>query len=84
MGVCLLSSFLLFKTKYVRYLNAFWCMSFMRLFMLDFGIFSFVGLSMECSCMAPLTPVAMVMRGWCSIRCFGWCHLVGHTWRVYV
>ena len=31
--------------------------------MLDFGIFSFVSLSMECSCMAPLTRVVMVMRG---------------------
>ena len=31
--------------------------------MLDFGILSFVSLSMECSCMAPLTLVVMVMRG---------------------
>jgi hypothetical protein len=42
---------------------AFWCMSFIRFLMLDFGIFSFVSLSMECSCMAPLTPAVMVMRG---------------------
>ena len=34
----------------------FWCMSFIRFLMLDFGIFSFVSLSMECSCMPPLTP----------------------------
>ena len=31
--------------------------------MLDFGIFSLVNLSMECSCMAPLTPVVMIMMG---------------------
>ena len=62
MGVCLLSSFLLFNTKYVRYLIAFWCMSFMRFLMLDFGILSFVSLSMECSCMASLTAVVMVVR----------------------
>jgi hypothetical protein len=35
-GVCLLSSFLLFSTKYVRYLMAFWWMSFMSILMLDF------------------------------------------------
>ena len=28
-----------------------------------FWIFNFVSLSMECSCMAPLTPAMMVMRG---------------------
>jgi len=31
--------------------------------MLFFGIFSLVSWSMECSCMAPLTPAVMVMRG---------------------
>ena len=31
--------------------------------MLDFGLFSFVSLSMEWSCMAPLTPTVMVIRG---------------------
>jgi hypothetical protein len=41
-GVCLLSSFLLFSTKYVRYLIAFWCMSFMSFLMLDLGIFKSV------------------------------------------
>jgi hypothetical protein len=40
-----------------------WCMSFIRFFMLDFGIFSYVSLSMECSCMPPLTPAMMVIRG---------------------
>ena len=46
-------------------------MSFIRILMLDFGIFNFMSLSMECSCMAPLTPVVMVIRGWLSIRYFG-------------
>ena len=31
--------------------------------MLDFGIFDLSSLSMECLCIAPLTPVVMVMRG---------------------
>ena len=31
--------------------------------MLVFGIFSLVNLSMECSCMVPLTPAVMLMRG---------------------
>ena len=31
--------------------------------MLVFGNFSLVSLSMECSCMTPLTPAMMVMRG---------------------
>ena len=61
--VCLLSSFLLFKTRYVRYLMAFWCICFMRSLMLDLGIFSLVNFLMECSCMAPLTPAVMVMMG---------------------
>jgi hypothetical protein len=38
-GVCLLSSFLLFSTRYVRYLMVFWWMSFMSFLMLDLGIF---------------------------------------------
>jgi hypothetical protein len=42
MGVCLLSSFLLFSTKYVRYLIAFWCMSFMSFLMLDLGQFWYI------------------------------------------
>ena len=40
--VCLLSSFVLFRTRYVRYLMACWCIFFMRILMLDFGIFSSV------------------------------------------
>ena len=42
---------------------AFWCIFFMRILILVFGIFSLIGWSMECSCIAPLTPAVMVMRG---------------------
>jgi hypothetical protein len=42
---------------------ALWCRLFTRVLILVFGIFRLVNFSMECSCMAPLTPVVMVMRG---------------------
>ena len=42
---------------------AFWCMSFMIVLILDFGILRSVDLLMECSCIAPLTPFVIVMRG---------------------
>jgi hypothetical protein len=61
--VCLFSSFLLFKTRYVRYLMAFRCMFFMRVLMVDFGSFMLTSLLMECSCMVPLSLAVMVMRG---------------------
>ena len=54
-GVYLLSSFLLFRTRYVRYLMAFWCIFFMRVLILVFRIFSLISWSMECSCIAPLS-----------------------------
>ena len=41
---------------------ALWCIFFMRVLVLALGIFRLVILSMECSCIAPLTPVVMVMR----------------------
>ena len=66
MGVCFFSSFFcffLFRTIYVRYLMEFWCMSFMRVLMVIFGIFRCVSFLMECSCMAPLTPTMMVISG---------------------
>src|ERR1700738_1065911 len=62
-GFCLLSSFLLFKTRYVRYLMALRWIFFMRVIMVDFGMFNWASLLMDCSCMAPLTPAVMVMRG---------------------
>jgi hypothetical protein len=36
-GAYLLSRFLLFRIRYVRYLMVFWCILFMRVLMLDFG-----------------------------------------------
>ena len=42
---------------------ALWCRPFMRVLMLALGIFSLVSFSIECSCIAPLTPAVMVMRG---------------------
>ena len=63
MGGCLLFSFLLFNIKYMRYLMAIWCNCFMS------GLTSFLdSLShsnslINCSWMAPLTSVVIVMRG---------------------
>ena len=48
-GVCLLSSFLLFRTRYVRYLMTFWCIFLMSVLILVLGIFSLISWSMECS-----------------------------------
>ena len=42
---------------------AFWCIFLTRILMLDFGILSLLSCSMECSWMAPLTPVVIVTRG---------------------
>jgi hypothetical protein len=42
---------------------AFGCKFFMRVLMVDFGILGLAGLLMDCSCIAPLTLVVMVMRG---------------------
>ena len=39
------------------------CMFFMSVLMLLVGIFRLVSFSMDFSCMAPLTPAVMVMRG---------------------
>jgi hypothetical protein len=68
---CLLSSFLLFNTRYVRYLMAFWWMFFMRLLMLVFGMLRCSSFLMDCSCIAPLTHAVMVMRGFSfhPLRC---------------
>jgi hypothetical protein len=60
---CLLSNFLLFNTRYVRYLMAFWSMFFMSFLMLVFGMLRSSSFVMDCSCMAPLTPAVMVIRG---------------------
>ena len=63
MGVCLLLSFLLFRTRYVIYLMAFWCKFFMRVLRFDFGMFKLVSFVVESSYMTLLTLVVMVMRG---------------------
>ena len=42
---------------------AFRCIIFMRVLTMAFGIFSLFNCSMECSCIAPLTPAVMVIRG---------------------
>ena len=60
---CLLSSFLLFSTRCAKYLMAFWCMFFIRILMLDFGILRSVNLVMDCSCKVPLTLAVIVIRG---------------------
>ena len=41
----MLSSFLLFRIRLVRYLMAFWCKFFMRVLILVLGIFSLVSFS---------------------------------------
>ena len=42
---------------------AFWWILFMRFLMAGFGNFRLISLLMECSCMAPLTLVVMIIRG---------------------
>ena len=73
-GACSYVSFILFKTKYVRYLMAFWCVFFTRVSILDFEILRSASFLMECSFMTPLAPGydgdAWVLL---SIRCFVWC-----------
>ena len=73
-GACLLSNFLLFSTKYVRYLMAFWWMSRMSFLMLVLGIFKSFNFWMECSCMAPRTPAVIVMMGlvFHPLLCMAW------------
>ena len=60
---CLLSSFLLFSTRYVRNNMEFWCMFFMRVLMLVFGILRLSNFSMDRLWMVPLTPTVIVIRG---------------------
>ncbi len=42
---------------------AFWCIFFMRFLTLDFGISRSSSCLMDCSCIAPMTPVVILMRG---------------------
>jgi hypothetical protein len=54
--------FLVFWTRFERYMMMFWCIFFMRILMFDFGSFKLLCLLMEYLCMAPLTLVVMFMR----------------------
>ena len=63
MGVCLFLSFLLFRTRYVRYLITLWWIFLVRVLMVGFSIFILISLLMQCSCMAPLTLAMMIIRG---------------------
>ena len=47
----------------MMYLMAFWFIFFMRVLMVDFGIFRLVSLLMECLCIFLVTPTMMVIRG---------------------
>lgn len=41
----------------------FWCMSFIRLLIIVFGMFILFSFTIECSCMAPLTPTIIIISG---------------------
>jgi hypothetical protein len=62
MGGCLLSSFLLFNIKYVRHLMAIWCICFMSVMISFLGILGPSNSRIDCSWMAPLTLVVIMMR----------------------
>lgn len=47
----------------MMYLMAFWFIFFMRVLMVDFGNLGLACLLMDCSSIAPLTLVVMLMRG---------------------
>ena len=53
MVFCLLSNFLLFNTRYVRYLMAFWCMFFMSFLTLFFGMLMSSSFVMDTTCDLP-------------------------------
>ena len=69
MGSCLLLSFLLFSMRYVRYLVAIWWIVFMVLFISDVEICRFLRRSMRHVCIALLTPMMIVTRGWTFHPC---------------
>ena len=63
MGSCLLSSFLLFIIRYIRYLIAIWCISFMVLSIIGRGLRRSFKRFMLLLCMPPHTHVEMTVRG---------------------
>jgi hypothetical protein len=62
-GGCLLSNFLLFNIKYLRYWMAFWCRCLISVLISLLGNLSFSKSLIKCLWIAPLTPVVIVMRG---------------------
>ena len=52
--------------------------------MLDFGNLRSVSLVMDCSCMAPLTPAVIVMRGFSPAFVPYSVHIVGRILYVFV
>ena len=60
LGGCLLSSFHLFRIRYVRYLMAFWWIFFVRILMVGFKMMMLLSFWEECSCIVPHPPVVMV------------------------
>ena len=59
----MLSSFLLFKIKYTRYLMGIWCISFMVLLIIGRGMRRSFKRFMLLLCMPPHTHVEMTVRG---------------------
>ena len=56
----------------------------MRVLILVLGILSLVSFSIECSCMAPRTPVVIVMRGLVFHPLCWMASINGSYWYVYV
>ena len=63
MSSCLLSTFLLLSTRYIRYLIAIWRTFFMVLFISAIGNCSIFRSSILLMCIAPLTLPVIVIRG---------------------
>ena len=63
---------------------AFRWMFFMRALMVDYEILRLMSFLMKCSCMAPLTPDVMVMRGLVFHPLFCMALIRGSIWYVCV
>jgi hypothetical protein len=60
MAICLVSTFCLFRTRYVRYFIVLWCMLFMDFFNEGIGIYM---LSSSSSRVQPHIPIKAPLRG---------------------
>lgn len=70
------SSFLLSRTRYVRSLMALnWCRVLMRFLKLGFGIWGYLSVVIESSCMPPHTHAMMAIRSFFSAPIRGSCCL---------